>query len=72
MCMVNVWLKTSTKTRVVKLLADVLQANSDHETISPAQSIFFPFWSELEFVKIVKGKHDHQCDLTLLNSSDSP
>ena len=24
----------------------------------------FPFWSELEFVKVAKGKSDHQYDFT--------
>ena len=30
----------------------------------------FPFWSELEFVKLVKGKSDHQYDFTLFANSD--
>ena len=32
----------------------------------------FPFWGELEFVKLVQGKSDHQHDLTLLTSSNGP
>ena len=32
----------------------------------------FPFWSELEFVKLVKRKRDNEYDFTLLSISNRP
>ena len=30
------------------------------------------FWSQLEFVQLVKDKSDHQYDFTLLSSGNTP
>ena len=38
----------------------------------PQHLIFFPFWSEFEVVKLVKGKSHHWYYFTLLTSSNRP